>query len=73
MKNTDASHEGFVEVSHTEFYRTIGPCNVHPRVVGGWGEYCDGYLSDFVNPSGYILGKCFDGSPPRYLLARSAA
>lgn len=70
--NNQTSDDDFVAVSEADFYRSIGPRNVHPRVVGGWGQYCDGYRSDFVTPDGAVVGRCLDGSPQRHFLARSS-
>jgi hypothetical protein len=40
------------EVTHAEFFKAIGPQNVHPHVGGSWP-----YYSLFKTPHGDVRGK----------------
>jgi hypothetical protein len=46
------------EVSKEEFYKAIGPQNVHPRVIGPHP-----YTSSFVTPNGTERGRAVDFMP----------
>lgn len=66
----------FTEVSREIFYATVGPLNVHPRVVSGWHSVT-GYTSDWVlqnSPNGTVIGRT-DGQDclknKRYFLRES--
>ena len=40
------------EVSKEEFFKVIGPKNVHPTILGNWP-----YTSDFRSPDGKSHGR----------------
>lgn len=55
------------EVSEAEFYKEIGPQNVHPRIVNNSYPY----TSVFVTPGGQERGKAIGGetgTTRRYML-----
>lgn len=45
------------EVNQSEFYRRIGPLNVHPRGVSAAAVGAYPYTSEFVDPYGKVYGK----------------
>jgi hypothetical protein len=66
MSNKEASMVGWQEVSQQDFYRGIGPQNVHPLIVGPWP-----YTSLFRAPSGEVRGKVVDFLPEDSSLTES--
>lgn len=63
-----------VEVTHIEFFASVGQLDVTPRVIGKWGT--PEYGSDWMTPYGELKGRSVDscrhdGTPDRYFVVPS--
>jgi hypothetical protein len=56
------------EVTQEQFFKTIGPLNVHPHPVGNYP-----YTSIFLTPGRVEMGRIVDQSsgPSKYFLAEA--
>lgn len=48
------THEGFRRVEREEFYKAVGPLNIHPYPQGRWSDSI-GYLCHWKTPAGEVL------------------
>lgn len=62
--------EGFEVVPHDEFYRVVGPMNVHPSPQGPWSDDY-GYDTYWKTPSGDVVGVSDSFAGGRYWLKRT--